>query len=256
METPNPLHDLVQEVRRLAIESADPQRRTLSLSPEVAEMIQGIEAPPLKDEKVAQLRAVQLEVRSCVKCPLHATRTQTVFGTGNPNAQVMFIGEAPGADEDRQGEPFVGAAGQLLTQIIEKGMKLKRSDVYICNVLKCRPPNNRDPRADEVAQCEPYLFRQVDMIRPKVICALGAHAAHTLLRTSDSTSRLRGKWHFFRNIPLRVTYHPAYVLRCQDDEKRFKSEKLKVWDDIQAILRVLDGTEQPLSEPSTGNLLV
>lgn len=182
-------------------------------------------------------------VSTCTKCTLCETRTQTVFGTGSPTADLVFVGEAPGADEDRQGEPFVGRAGQLLTDIIEKGMQRPRSSVYICNVLKCRPPQNRDPNPEEVTKCEPYLLRQLELMRPKVICALGRHAAQTLLRTTESTARLRGKWHSYHGIPFRVTYHPAYILRCHGD--KLVQEKRKVWEDIQAVMRVLDGKEKP-----------
>jgi len=186
----------------------------------------------LKDEMVALAE----EVAVCTRCPLHKTRTQTVFGAENFRADLVFVGEAPGEEEDRQGLPFVGRAGKLLTDIIEKGMKIKRSDVFICNVLKCRPPNNRDPRPDEIEMCEPYLVRQLEIIKPKVICALGAHAARTLLKTKESTGRLRGKWHTYHGIPLRVTYHPAYLLRSP-------GEKRKTWDDIQHVMRLLSGEE-------------
>jgi DNA polymerase len=165
-------------------------------------------------------------------------RIQTVFGTGNPHADLVFVGEAPGAEEDRQGEPFVGRAGQLLTDIIEKGIKIRREDVYICNVLKCRPPENRDPNPEEVVCCEPYLLRQLELIQPKVICALGRIAAQTLLRSSESTTRLRGKWHNYHGIPFRVTYHPAYLLRSP-------GEKRKAWEDIQEVMKVLNGQITP-----------
>jgi DNA polymerase len=178
------------------------------------------------------LRALAAEVAQCEKCSLCRTRTQTVFGVGNPNADLVFVGEAPGAEEDRRGEPFVGRAGQLLTDIIEKGMKLRRDDVYICNVLKCRPPENRDPNPEEVHYCEPYLVQQLQLIAPKVICALGKHAAQTLLRTDAPIGRLRGQWHSYQGIPLRVTYHPAYLLRNPAD-------KVKTWEDIKEVMKAL-----------------
>ena len=134
--------------------------------------------------------------------------------------------------------PFVGPSGQLLTDIITKGMKMQREDVYICNVIKCRPPNNRDPLPAEKDACEPYLLQQLDLVKPKVICALGGHAAKTLLKTDETTGRLRGKWHFYHGIPLRVTYHPAYLLRSP-------GEKRKTWDDIQEIMKVLNGEITP-----------
>lgn len=168
--------------------------------------------------------ALQAEVRACTKCALHKTRTQTVFGVGSQNARWMFIGEAPGADEDRQGEPFVGKAGQLLNAILF-AMGLKREEVYICNVLKCRPPGNRDPQPEEVAQCEPYLIRQIELIRPQLIVALGRHAAHSLLKTEVPLGKLRGQKLSYHGTPLFVTYHPAYLLRNPADKR-------KVWDDL------------------------
>jgi DNA polymerase len=168
--------------------------------------------------------ALQAEVRACTRCALHKTRTQTVFGVGNLNAKWMFIGEAPGADEDRQGEPFVGKAGQLLNAILF-AMGLKREEVYIANVLKCRPPGNRDPQPEEVAQCEPYLIRQIELIRPQLIVALGRHAAHSLLKTEVPLAKLRGQKLSYHGTPLFVTYHPAYLLRNPADKR-------KVWDDL------------------------
>ncbi len=180
------------------------------------------------------LERIAGEVGACCKCGLAAERTKVVPGEGAPQARLVFVGEAPGADEDRQGRPFVGRAGQLLTDIIEKGMKLKRSDVFICNVLKCRPPDNRRPNPDEVDFCEPYLVRQLALIRPTVICALGATAAQTLLRTGALVGQLRGRWHNYHDIPLRVTYHPAYLLRSP-------GEKAKTWEDIQEVMKLLNG---------------
>ena len=178
---------------------------------------------------------------ACCRCGLNETRTNIVFGEGNSQARLVFVGEAPGFDEDQQGRPFVGRAGKLLTDIIEKGMKLDRSEVYICNVLKCRPPENRNPLVGEVEQCEPYLVRQLEIIKPKVICALGTYAAQTLLKTTETIGRLRGRWHFYHGIPLRATYHPAYLLRNPAD-------KVKAWDDVKEILRVYHGEYDPKSE--------
>lgn len=186
------------------------------------------------EEIVRKLNTIAEQVQQCTKCPLHTTRTHTVFGSGNPRAEIVFVGEAPGAEEDRQGLPFVGRAGQLLTDIIVKGMKMRREDVYICNVLKCRPPNNREPNPMEVYHCEPYLLEQLQIIRPKVICALGRVAAQTLLKTNIGINELRGKWHNYHGIPLRVTYHPAYLLRNPADKK-------KAWLDIQEIIKLLKG---------------
>jgi DNA polymerase len=168
--------------------------------------------------------ALEAEVRACTKCGLHKTRTQTVFGVGNRRAQWMFVGEAPGADEDAQGEPFVGRAGQLLNAMLF-AIGLKREEVYIANVLKCRPPGNRDPQAQEVDQCEPYLVRQIELIRPRLIVALGRHAAHSLLKTELPLARLRGQRLSYHDTPLIVTYHPAYLLRTPSDKK-------KAWDDL------------------------
>src|SRR5215467_12163127 len=160
------------------------------------------------------LAEVRADIGDCTLCKLHTLgRTQIVFGVGNPNADLMFVGEAPGADEDIKGIPFVGRAGQLLTDIIEKGLKIPRSDVYIANVIKCRPPQNRNPEPDEVNTCEPFLFQQIDIIQPKVIVALGKFGAQTLLRTLDPISRLRGRVFDYRGAKLVPTFHPAYLLR-------------------------------------------
>lgn len=163
-------------------------------------------------------------VESCTECGLSATRTQTVFGVGNQKADWLFIGEAPGADEDKQGKPFVGRAGQLLNAILF-ALGLQRDDVYIANVLKCRPPNNRDPRPEEVSECELYLRAQIKLIKPKVIIALGRHAAHNLLKTDKTLASLRGQQHDYHGTPLIVTYHPAYLLRTPSD-------KNKTWQDL------------------------
>jgi DNA polymerase len=183
--------------------------------------------------QVDALQAVRADIGDCTRCKLHTLgRTQVVFGVGNPNADLMFVGEAPGADEDIQGIPFVGRAGQLLTDIIEKGLKLPRKDVYIANVIKCRPPQNRNPEPDEVATCEPFLFRQIDIIQPKVIVALGKFGAQTLLRTLDPISRLRGRVFEYRGARLIPTFHPAYLLRNP-------SSKREVWEDMKLVTRLL-----------------
>lgn len=226
--------------------------KTIPLSPEVAALLVRAAAPsanvdspapttaPSLDsgEVAAALAALAGVVRDCEKCDLCKTRTQTVFGVGNIHADLVFVGEAPGADEDAQGEPFVGKAGQLLTDIIVKGMKMKREDVYICNVLKCRPPNNRNPNPEEMSMCEPYLIEQLSLIRPKVICALGGVASKCLLQTDAPVGQLRGRWHNYQGIPLRVTYHPAYLLRTPAD-------KGKAWEDIQEVMKVLSGELVP-----------
>jgi len=170
---------------------------------------------------------LQQRVETCTRCELHATRTRTVFGTGNREAEWLIIGEAPGRDEDREGEPFVGRAGKLLTEMLF-ALGCQRRDVYIANILKCRPPNNRDPSPQEVACCHEYLERQIELIRPVVMLAVGRIAAHNLLHTDSQLGRLRGRVHRYgkRNIPLVVTYHPAYLLRTP-------LEKRKVWEDLQ-----------------------
>lgn len=170
-------------------------------------------------------QALATVVSGCQHCGLHATRTQTVFGVGNRQARWVFVGEAPGADEDRQGEPFVGRAGQLLNAMLF-ALGLAREDVYIANVLKCRPPENRDPRPEEVEQCEPYLIRQIELIQPAIIVALGRHAVHSLLKTDKALGKLRGTRHDYHGIPLIATYHPAYLLRSP-------GEKARAWEDLK-----------------------
>jgi len=178
------------------------------------------------------LVAIRTDIGDCTRCKLHTQgRKQIVFGVGNPNADLMFVGEAPGADEDVQGIPFVGRAGQLLTKIIE-AIDLKREDVYIANVIKCRPPGNRNPEQDEVETCEPFLFQQIDVIKPKVIVALGTFAARALLRTLDPISRLRGRVYDYRGAKLIPTFHPAYLLRNP-------SSKREVWEDMKLVRKLL-----------------
>jgi DNA polymerase len=159
-------------------------------------------------------------------------RTQIVFGVGNPDADLMFVGEGPGRDEDLQGEPFVGRAGQLLTEIITKGMKLRRQDVYIANVIKCRPPENRNPEADEISACMPFLARQIDLVRPRVIVALGTFAAQTVLGVKTPITRMRGTWHDYRGVKVMPTFHPAYLLRTPADKR-------VVWADIKLVMAEL-----------------
>ena len=183
-------------------------------------------------DKKKLLGELRKEFQECVMCPLSRTRTQVVFGSGNPDAKLMFIGEAPGFDEDQQGAPFVGAAGQLLTKII-LAMKLKREDVYIANCLKCRPPNNRNPLPTEIVTCQPILMRQIEIIKPQIICALGKFAAQTLLRSEESISRIRGRFFDWNGIKFMPTFHPAYLLRNPSDKKF-------VWQDMQKIMKELE----------------
>jgi uracil-DNA glycosylase len=182
------------------------------------------------------LEAIREHLGDCTRCKLAGLgRKQIVYGVGNPNADLMFVGEAPGADEDIQGEPFVGRAGQLLTKIIE-AMGYTRKDVYIANVLKCRPPGNRNPEPDEVASCQPFLFRQIDVVQPKVMVALGTFAAQALLNTKDPISRLRGRAWPCRDRLLVPTFHPAFLLRSPD-------RKRDTWDDMKMVLRILRGEQ-------------
>ncbi len=177
------------------------------------------------------LERIREDLGECTRCRLHEQRNKIVFGAGNPRAELVFVGEGPGHDEDVQGLPFVGRAGKLLTQMIE-AMGLTREQVYICNVVKCRPPENRKPEDDEVATCSPYLFRQLDAIAPKAIVCLGLTAAQALLKTKDSISRFRGTWFDYRNTKLMVTYHPAYLLRNPN-------AKGEVWKDLQKVMALL-----------------
>jgi len=197
-------------------------------------------------DKADLLGAIRERVGVCTKCAhLACSRTQTVFGVGNPDADLMFIGEAPGADEDQQGEPFVGRAGQLLTRIL-KAMNFEREDVYIANILKCRPDmpagsfGNRPPTPTEMQTCRPYLLEQIDVIQPSVLVALGAVAVEGLLGTRAAMREMRGRWHTYNSIPLMITYHPAYLLRNQAP-----SEKRKVWEDM---LQVMERLELPVTE--------
>jgi DNA polymerase len=182
------------------------------------------------EEKISALDVLRAEVCVCRQCPhLASTRTQTVFGEGNPATRLMFVGEAPGADEDRTGRPFVGRAGMLLTDMITKGMGLTREEVYIANVLKSRPPENRTPTQEEIETCRPFLMRQIEIIRPQFLCLLGRVAVTALLETALPLSRLRQKWHHFKGIPTIVTYHPSYLLRNPPSKK-------EAWEDLQMLM--------------------
>ena len=214
-----------------------PMPRTRSHRPDAAEEPALFDAPPSPITQEAwgasaTLAALEGAVCDCMKCPLGGTRTKFVFGTGNPSATLMLIGEAPGADEDAQGEPFVGRAGQLLNKILE-AINFKRGDVYICNILKCRPPGNRKPQAEEVDLCLPYLRKQIALVKPKLILALGLTAAENLLGTTESLGHLRGRVMRYEGIPLMVTYHPAALLRNPN-------WKRPTWEDVQAVRRLHD----------------
>ncbi len=238
--------EILEETRELARRAAHPHRGTLHVSPETKSLLEGApaarqkaqaatsapESPAASDEREAALAELANRVAACRQCGLCESRRQTVFADGSPTARLVFVGEAPGSEEDRQGVPFVGRAGQLLTDIIVKGMGIRREEVYICNVIKCRPPDNRNPSPEEVVACEPYLIEQLTLVQPEAICALGAYAARSLLKTEASVGSLRGKWHDYQGIPLRVTYHPSYLLRNPADKR-------KTWEDIQAVMQRL-----------------
>lgn len=218
--------------------SGDALRVTTPLSPSADAPLPvdaGADTPSLvaaDDLLAADLGGLRAEIGDCQRCRLSGSRKQLVFGSGNPDARLMFVGEAPGRDEDLQGLPFVGRAGELLTDIIQKGMKIDRSEVYICNVVKCRPPENRNPEPEEVSACSPFLSRQIELVGPEVLVALGRFAAQALLGSTTPISRLRGNWHEYRGIPLMPTFHPAHLLRKPD----FKRQ---VWEDIKQVMQRL-----------------
>jgi uracil-DNA glycosylase len=243
-----------RESRAQNLKTETPKSATPVPEPKPAEVLLAVAAksqtpeatPKSSTEKSAAFAALRERVLSCVKCShLASSRKNVVFGVGNIDAQLMFVGEAPGADEDSQGEPFVGRAGELLTRIVQ-AMGLQRSDVYIANILKCRPDTpgqasgNRKPTADEMATCVPYLHEQIDLIRPRVIVGLGATAVEGLLGKTIGIMKLRGNWQVYRGTPFMPTFHPAYLLRNQAI-----SEKRKVWEDMLAVMEKL---EMPISE--------
>jgi DNA polymerase len=195
---------------------------------------EGLFTEPAPAAVAGTLDELRARIGDCRLCKLCSGRTNLVFGVGDPQARLMFVGEGPGRDEDLQGEPFVGRAGQLLNDIITKGMGLKRQDVYIANVVKCRPPDNRNPEPDEVAACEPFLKEQIDLIKPEIIVGLGKFAVQTLLQTKSPITKLRGNWHRYHGIKLMPTFHPAYLLRNPADKKL-------VWEDIKKVIKELRG---------------
>ena len=249
----NPLAEHLKFYQELGVTGINRDRKWRARSSTPA---QGLEIPSLPDEpevaavpvtiarsEAEALAAIREDIGDCTRCKLHTLgRTQIVFGVGNPNADVMFVGEAPGADEDIQGVPFVGRAGQLLTKMIE-AMGFSRDEVYIANVLKCRPPGNRNPEPDEIATCEPFLFRQLASVEPKVVIALGAFAARTLLKTDAPISRLRGRVFDYRGAKLIPTFHPSFLLRSP-------GYKREAWDDLKTALSVL-GRPIPGASPAT-----
>lgn len=215
--------------------SGEPETATLAPDPAAEPAEPHTPAPaPTTVADGPELEALRSKVAACTACPLHAGRRQTVFGTGNPQADWMFVGEGPGEQEDRRGEPFVGRAGKLLDAML-KAMKLDRTTVYIANIVKCRPPNNRNPSQEEAATCIPYLKRQIELIAPRLIVALGAVAAHRLLETDRAVGALRGKLHYTAQpaCPVLVTYHPAYLLRSP-------GQKSRAWEDLQLAMREME----------------
>jgi DNA polymerase len=211
----------------------NPARKPVVVGSSPALLPQSGPACPLTGDRAADLAALAQRVAACTRCKeLAESRTQTVFGTGNVNARLVFLGEAPGADEDRQGKPFVGRAGQLLTDMIEKGMKLRRQEVYILNILKCRPPGNRTPAIEEADNCREYLDGQLAILRPEFICCLGACAAQNLLKSTTSISQMRGRLFDYQGAKVLCTYHPAYLLR-NPPAKRL------VWEDLQVLMKAM-----------------
>ncbi len=219
------LRMIVRDFKAHIVAGMDSPRRCSNL------YIKGGDSSVEAVNKPVTLEDIRRELGNCQRCSLHQGRSNIVFGEGNPDADLVFVGEAPGADEDIQGRPFVGRAGQLFTKIIA-AMGLTREEVYICNILKCRPPKNRNPRPEEIRACEPFLIKQLQAINPEVICALGTFAAHTLLNTNVPISVLRGKFHSYQGIKFMPTYHPAYLLRNP-------GAKRQVWEDVQMIMKVL-----------------
>src|SRR5256884_360418 len=220
---------------RTLYRAAPPQRPLAVIEPEPIQEVSPIpipipELPSMAPSGDTLLKIID-DIGDCRRCRLHTGRNKIVFGVGDEQAKLVFVGEGPGADEDAQGIPFVGRAGQLLTQMIE-AMGLQRKDVYICNVVKCRPPENRTPEDDEISTCSPFLLRQLEVIAPKVIVCLGAVAAKTLLRTNRGISQFRGQWLDYRGSKLMATYHPAYLLRNPN-------AKGEVWKDLQKVMAVL-----------------
>ena len=216
--------DMGIDALNLAAPTTRPAEIPIAVTLTAVEVPLSLPAP----ESVDSLDAIRADIGDCQRCKLAPTRSTIVYGSGNPNAEIVFVGEAPGYEEDQQGLPFVGAAGQLLTKIIESTGLLKREDVYICNILKCRPPDNRNPEPDEVLACSPFLKRQIAAIRPKIVCCLGKFAAQTMLKSADPISRLRGRFHDIDGMRVIATFHPAYLLRSPE-------KKREVWEDMKQI---------------------
>jgi uracil-DNA glycosylase family 4 len=226
------MDDLLNEIERYFIGYMNLYGKTLFLDHDYVDTdIQDVEEDTITSEANSQLDSFHNQIKTCRKCALGSLRTNFVFGSGNPDADLMFVGEAPGHEEDLQGKPFVGRAGQLLTLMLQ-AINLSRDEVFIANVLKCRPPNNRDPLPEEVEKCEPYLLKQIDLISPKLIVTLGRYAAASLLRTKSALGELRKELHNYNNVPLVVTYHPAALLRNP-------LLKREAWIDLKKITEYL-----------------
>jgi uracil-DNA glycosylase len=233
--------EMAQTPRRPTVTTASTGRKKMTSTQKTGRETPQLSKAQIKiiEEKRQRLTEIAEKVAQCQSCQLHSQRRNSVSGEGNPDARLVFVGEAPGQNEDEQGRPFIGRAGKLLTNIIE-AMGLKREDVFIGNILKCRPPNNRDPQATEIAECINFLYEQLEVIEPEIIVALGAHAAHTLLDTNTPIGQLRGRIHqylpnpFAKPIKLFATYHPAYLLRNYS-----KDNRLRVWEDMQKVLAEL-----------------
>lgn len=227
IEYPPPRSTSPAEATRSA--SPAPRSERPRPTPVPRPLLQQAEAPLWPDDPT--LEQVRAGLGECTRCGLAGGRTQIVFGDGNPEADLMFVGEGPGEQEDLRGIPFCGRAGELLTRMIEGGLEIARSDVYICNIVKCRPPRNRTPQADEVSACRPFLDGQIDAVRPRVIVALGKPATSLLLGRDVAITRVRGRWHEYRGIPVMPTFHPAFILRQYTPENR-----RLVWEDLKAAL--------------------
>ncbi|PNU19632.1 DNA polymerase [Geothermobacter hydrogeniphilus] len=228
------IFQLVRQTRSLIEDFANLGIEQISLPPQEMMSKTATDPSPVQADVRETLEQIRADLGECRRCKLCEKRNSIVFGVGNPDARLVLVGEAPGREEDRRGEPFVGEAGQLLDRILF-AMGLQRSEVYICNVEKCRPPGNRDPEPDEIAACEPFLKRQLAAIAPQVIISLGRIASQALLRDQTAISRLRGHWREYQGIPLMPTFHPAYLLRNP-------TAKREVWEDVKQVMRRLDGT--------------
>jgi uracil-DNA glycosylase family 4 len=233
---PAQIREYLEFYRDLGFDSIYLRTGAAAPAPQPSTPMQSPPALPALTPQNDTLHQIRLDIGDCKRCRLCEARNNIVFGSGNETASLVFVGEGPGADEDEQGLPFVGRAGQLLTQMIEntaakEGIPIRRPDVYICNVVKCRPPENRTPQPDEMEICGQFLFRQLESIRPKAICVLGATAMKALLNTKEGITRSRGKWHKWRDIPVMITYHPSYLLRQYNQQA-----KREAWEDLKTLL--------------------